>query len=220
MYFLIDLENVGIEGLRGVEYLNSNDKLTIFYSNAIKQCENRYLDKIMESGCEFDTCKLMRTGKNGLDFYIACSIGQYFGAGNPAEVTIVSKDRGFQAVRDYWQVDKDEKYTVHIAHNIEKGILATSDGSDRYNKARHAEERVDLEVFQARYEERMHFQNVLREIFAGTEFDGKTEEIKQLLDGYKVAENKKIIYLDSLHRFGRKRGLDIYNKIKPMLKQA
>ena len=36
MYFLIDLENVGIEGLRGVEYLDSDDKLTIFYSNAIK----------------------------------------------------------------------------------------------------------------------------------------------------------------------------------------
>ena len=44
MYFLIDFENVKSDGLRGVDYLEESDYLTIFFSNAARSCENRYLD--------------------------------------------------------------------------------------------------------------------------------------------------------------------------------
>ena len=71
MYFLVDFENVRSNGLRGAEYLNENDYLTLFFSRVAHSCENRYLEEIEQSGCTFDTCKLVKTGKNGLDFYIA-----------------------------------------------------------------------------------------------------------------------------------------------------
>lgn len=32
-------------------------------------------------------------------------------------------------------------------------------------------------------------------------------------------DSKKIIYLSSLHRFGRKQGLEIYDRLKPVLYQ-
>ena len=41
-------------------------------------------------------------------------------------------------------------------------------------------------------------------------------EIQDLVEN---GENKKIIYLSSLHRFGRKQGLEIYDRSKPMLYQ-
>ena len=70
MYFLVDFENVRSGGLRGVDYLDNSDYLTIFFSNAAHSCENRYLEDIERSGCHFDTCKLKNTGKNGLDFSV------------------------------------------------------------------------------------------------------------------------------------------------------
>lgn len=79
MYFLVDFENVRSGGLRGVDYLEESDYLTIFFSNAAHSCENRYLEEIEKSGCYFDTCKLKNPGKNGLDFYIATRVGEFYG---------------------------------------------------------------------------------------------------------------------------------------------
>ena len=58
MYFLVDFENVHSEGLRGVEFLQKGDYLTLFYSKAANVCEQRYLKQILNSGCTFDTCNL------------------------------------------------------------------------------------------------------------------------------------------------------------------
>ena len=104
MYFLVDFENVKSNGLRGADYLDKNDYLTLFFSAAAHSCEKRYLEAIEQSGCAFDTCKLVKTGKNGLDFYIATRIGEFYGNGHDDRVAIISKDQGFHAVRDYWDV--------------------------------------------------------------------------------------------------------------------
>lgn len=107
MYFLVDFENVHSEGLRGVEFLKKSDSLTLFFSQAAHVCESRYLKEIVDSGCSFDTCKLARTGKNGLDFYIATRVGEFYGAGiKTTQVAIISKDQGYRAVRDYWNANQ------------------------------------------------------------------------------------------------------------------
>lgn len=49
MYFLVDFENVHSEGLRGVEFLQKDDYLTLFYSKAANVCEQRYLKQILNS---------------------------------------------------------------------------------------------------------------------------------------------------------------------------
>lgn len=41
MYLLVDFENVRSGGLRGVDYLEEGDYLTIFFSDAACKCENR-----------------------------------------------------------------------------------------------------------------------------------------------------------------------------------
>lgn len=46
MYFLIDFENVRSNGLRGVDLLEPNDYVTLFFSSAAHSCENRYLEEI------------------------------------------------------------------------------------------------------------------------------------------------------------------------------
>ena len=60
MYFLIDFENTGSSGLKGVEYLTEEDRICIFFSQCCGKIENGLLRRIMESRCEIDGVKLAR----------------------------------------------------------------------------------------------------------------------------------------------------------------
>lgn len=71
-------------------------------------------------------------------------------------------------------------------------------------------------MFQARYEERMRLQEILRQIFCGTDYASKMPEIQNMME---TAKTPKVVYLDSLHRFGKRQGLEIYRRIKPVLHQ-
>lgn len=216
MYFLVDFENVRSGGLRGTDYLEDSDYLTIFFSNAAHSCENRYLEEIERSGCHFDTCKLKNIGKNGLDFYIATRVGEFYGTGHKDKVAIISKDKGYKAVRDYWDVRLPSNNKIIISPSIERSLIASNDNSDRVKRLKNQLSGVDIEVFQARYEERMRLKEILRQIFSETDYDSKMPEIQDMMETTKAP---KTIYLNSLHRFGKKQGLEIYRRIKPVLYQ-
>ena len=94
MLFLIDYENVGRAGMRGSEFLNPQDHVIVFYSEVQKNAERRSLENIVSSGCVFEICKLYRTGKNALDFYIVSRLGQLIGGGYEGISVIVSQDCG------------------------------------------------------------------------------------------------------------------------------
>ena len=53
---------------------------------------------------------------------------------------------------------------------------------------------------------------MLQKLFEGTEYEGMTEDICNLIEGKE--KTSKAIYLNCLHLFGRTGGLAIYNKIK------
>lgn len=216
MYFLVDFENVRSGGLRGVDYLEDSDYLTIFFSNAAHSCENRYLEDIERSGCHFDTCKLKNRGKNGLDFYIASRVGEFYGTGHKDRIAIISNDQGYKAVRDYWDVRLPANHKIIISPSVERSLIASNDNSDRVKRLKNQLSGIDIDVFQARYEERMRLQKILRQIFDETDYASKMLEIQDMME---TAKAPKIIYLNSLHRFGRKQGLEIYRRIKPVLYQ-
>lgn len=216
MYFLIDFENVRSNGLRGADLLDKNDYVTLFFSSAAHSCENRYLEEIEQSGCTFDTCKLVKTGKNGLDFYIATRVGEFYGNGHNDRVAIISKDQGFCAVRDYWDVRLPSNKKMILSPTIEKSLIASNENSERVKSLKSKLNSVDIDVFRAKYEERKRLQEVLKQLFGTTAFVDKLDEIQELVEN---GDSKKIIYLSSLHRFGRKQGLEIYDRLKPVLYQ-
>lgn len=216
MYFLVDFENVRSDGLRGADYLEDSDYVTIFFSNAAHSCENRYLEDIERSGCHFDTCKLKNTGKNGLDFYIATRVGEFYGIGHKDRVAIISKDQGYKAVRDYWDERLPANNKIIISPSIERSLIASNDNSDRVKRLKNQLSGIDIDVFQARYEERMRLREVLRQIFGKTDYASRMPEIQDMME---KAKAPKIIYLNSLRRFGKKQGLEIYRQIKPVLYQ-
>lgn len=212
MLFLIDYENVGNAGMKGCDYLDARDHVVVFYSDSRKNMERRVLEELTASGCVFEVCKLCNTGKNALDFYIASRLGELIGAGYGGISAVISNDGGFTAVRDYWEKRAVPRRRVLLASSIEDGIVNGNENNDRTGELRHLRERLSIGGFHAAHMERMRIRGVLQKLFQGTEYESRTQEIQNMIEGKE--KNAKIIYLSSLHLFGRKCGLEIYQRIK------
>ena len=90
---LVDYENVyASNGLKGVEYLRDTDTLYIFYSQCCGKIRYDHMEAIESSGCDFRTYKLVKTGKNALDFYIASECGAICQKGE-TQIAIISNDK-------------------------------------------------------------------------------------------------------------------------------
>ena len=101
-HFYIDYENVQSSSpLCGVEGLNSDDEVFIFYSNAARTINKYYWNKFVGSPCKKRFYKLEKPSKNALDFCIAVQLGTIFAEKGRREAAIISNDNGYQAAIDY-----------------------------------------------------------------------------------------------------------------------
>ncbi len=211
MYFLIDYENVRNLGMRGSEYLLPSDHVIIFYSVGVPSMELRHLNNIRSSGCEFEVCELFMKRKNGLDFYIATKVGEIFGAERCKHAVIVSNDSGFQALRDFWQERSKTAHRVVISESIEHGIVSVNEVSERADLIRTNRKPENIGHFYAFLQEEIRRQNALRDAFEGSEYEARLQEIGDVL---KTQTSLKLMYLESLRRFGRKGGQEVYQRLK------
>ena len=215
---MVDYENVlGTNGLKGVEYLTSKDVLYIFYSQCCGKIRAEYMEAIQNSNCDFFIYKLTNTGKNALDFYIASQVGECCGKLQEAQIAIISNDKGFKAVVDFWSLKKDGqgKHVVVTAPTVERGIMVLNDASEKerrsflINKSR----MLDLGQEHAKYLQKKEFRQKLENILSETEYGAMLEQILELLDEDKPIP-RKTLYTGSLHSFGRKNGTKIYHLLK------
>jgi hypothetical protein len=211
MYFLVDYENVRNNGLRGTEYLTAADNVIIFYSAAALTMEQRHLINIQKSGCGFEIYKLVHARKNALDFYIATKVGELFGANCCRTAVLVTNDTGFNAIREFWQGPSGTKNRIVLAESIEHGIVTAGENSERARTIRAYRQTVDIGKAYAAYQEDIKRKQRLQEAFDGTAFVDRLNEID---DVFKGGKSPKVIYLDSLRRFGLKDGLQIYRILK------
>lgn len=105
--FLIDYENVGLQGLVGISKLKSADELIIFYSGDISVVSD-ILIAYEERGVKISYECLPAVGKNALDFMISVRVGYECRARGKKEIHIVSKDNGFKSAFAYaMKLNKD-----------------------------------------------------------------------------------------------------------------
>lgn len=211
---MVDMENTGNQGLQGAEYLTAEDYVILFFSHSCRKIERGKLQDIMNSGCGMKICPLQNPGKNALDFYIASGIGEVYGTGYGGIIVIVSSDKGFQAVQDYWRCHAACPRKIILRKNIEQGILASNENSERRKAIQRKLQEIDLETEYRKQEERRRIRKELEEKFADTEYADMIEQIAMMVEGKK--ENK-VLYLDSLKQFGRKKGVEIYHRIKQVV---
>ena len=214
-HFMIDLENTRSKGLQGAEYLTADDCVTIFYSQTCMKLEKGKLQQIIDAGSALDIRRLQRTGKNALDFYIASRIGELFGSGYTGIVAIVSNDKGYNAVQDYWSCCVKPVRKVLLQPNIEQCIGCSNESSDRKKLIQGRLQEVNLETEYRLYGERLKMRRALEEIFSDTAYRNLIGQIFGVVEGRKEHEPRGL-YLDTIKRFGREDGLEIYRRIKPV----
>lgn len=213
----IDYENVvSSNGLKGVEYLTSTDSLRIFYSQACCKIKSEYLDEINKSGCSFEICKLLHTGKNHLDFYIATEVGIVSQQG-ATQILIVSKDKGFQAIADYFKV-KNTNVNIFIAPNIENGLILLNAPEDAKRSEFLADKTksLDLATEYAKIEERSAMKNKISTVFSDAQYETFVPRIIDSIDDYQKKTLKEL-YCTLLHDYGRTNGIEIYRILKNIL---
>lgn len=216
---LVDYENVwGAHGLKGVEYLEAEDILYIFYSQCCGRIRAEYMDAIRRTECDFRIYKLANTGKNALDFYIASECGVLSQSGE-SQIVIVSNDKGFKAVADFFKLKKGAgRANVVIASNIENGLTAlnTADNAARRQELQDRSRMLDIAVEHARYTERNAMKNRLKTAFLGTEYEHMLSQIFAYAEDNQDAAPKQL-YTGSLHMFGRRSGTAIYQILKTVV---
>lgn len=216
---LVDYENVSTtDGLKGVEYLNENDTLIIFYSQCCEKIRAEYVEMIENSQCEFRTCKLARTGKNALDFYIAVECG-ILGMQGEKQISIISKDKGFSAVADFFRIqDELDGVTVRVASNVENALMALNTPEDEGRKRLIKEKTrtLSIDAEQARIAEYRTFVEKITKAFEGTEYEKQTDKIIQFIEGRDV-KTPRVLYTGSMHEFGREDGRAIYQVLKQVV---
>lgn len=216
---LVDYENVCMtSGLKGVEYLNEKDTLIIFYSQCCEKIRSEYMEAIEVSGCAFKIRKLVKTGKNALDFYIASECGCVSKSGE-TQIAIISKDKGFAAVSDYFHTNSEiNNVLVVIASDVENALMSLNAPEDVARRMRLKEmaKSLDIAVEHARIQERRAFKSRIFQAFAGTEYEERVDEIWDYMEQSGDCL-PRVLYTGALHRFGREDGCEIYRRLRGVI---
>lgn len=216
---LVDYENVSTtDGLKGVEYLNENDTIIIFYSQCCEKIRAEYIDMIEKSQCKFKTYKLAKTGKNALDFYIAVECG-ILGVQGEKQISIISKDKGFGAVSDFFRIQEElDGVIVRVASNVENALVALNTPEDEVRKQRIKENTrtLSIDAEQARITEHRAFVEKITKAFEGTEYEKQTDKIIRFIEE-RDTKTPRLLYTGSMHEFGREDGRAIYQVLKQVV---
>jgi len=104
--FLVDYENVGPDGLKGIDSLSQNDEVTVFYSFKSTNLTWDLHEKINRSKAKFILKKVHVGHKDALDFQLSSYAGYLLSKlKENDEVVIISNDKGYDNVIRFW---KDE----------------------------------------------------------------------------------------------------------------
>lgn len=101
--YLVDFENVKSKGLTGIDSLDENDKVIIFYSENSDTISFEMHQKVLLSRAQIQYLKVNVGGKNALDFQLATLLGYLVGRDEYSHIFVISNDKGFDFLHDFWQ---------------------------------------------------------------------------------------------------------------------
>ncbi len=215
MHFLIDLENVHNEGLKGCRFLKPYDTIEFFYSDSTRKVDSYRLEQIEQSGCDVKFYKLKSQGKNALDFYIVSRLGQLAAADKDEEIAIISQDSGFQSCIEYYDCFSDKTYPVIVAGNMKTAITRTKHPTckERRQELAQSPDLTDLDTFkEIIYQKQTHLEKKVADMVSGTKYASRADDICGLIDS--ASTSKRHIYLGALRMFGREDGLGLYHMLQ------
>ena len=185
--FLIDYENVNVDGFNGLLNCTENDQIKVFYTKGAETLTFGLHRRLSESKSKIDYFKVENGSKNALDFQLSSYLG-YLIANNPNEkYYIVSKDKGYEILTVFWQ-----KYK-----NLNSQVTLVSDLSLKNDQ-----------------EEKKKLNSSIQSVLSDSSFKDLQNDIFIIIEKYKT---KQGIYNALVKNYEQKKGSDIYKKIKPLL---
>ena len=112
--FLVDMENV--HKLTNINKLTANDKLILFYSDNTPPMPMDTIRAIVNTNVSLDLKRVHLGVKSALDFQLSSYLGYLLATYPDAKFIIVSKDKGFEVVRNFWM--NENKTNVKLQQNI------------------------------------------------------------------------------------------------------
>ena len=141
MIILVDFENTHASGFQGVEYLDENDTLVVYYSDENSAVSKGVVDDLKAKNVHVRMVKLLKQHSNALDMYIASTTGMFLDTGD--KICIVSKDKGYAAVRDFWHSLRGAE--ILLGETIEECFLHSVANDDpRIRRAKERSQKVLL----------------------------------------------------------------------------
>lgn len=100
--FLVDTENVASAWQPLLDTLKDKNLILLFYTEYTSVLNLCIVDKILQFPNQVKTIICKRCGKNSLDFQLVSYLGYLIQENPYAEYIMVSNDKGFCAVSDFW----------------------------------------------------------------------------------------------------------------------
>lgn len=178
--YLVDFENVNGDGLTGIEQLKAEDCVTIFYSKNAATISFEVHQALNNTKAQIEYMKVESGTKNALDFQLVSFLGYLMAEDKYKKYYIVTKDKGYKAVADFWA---ETHKPVSLVANLEKVTVEEENDEIRSAISSAVSERKDQDLvikFVGKYKTKMGLNNALQK-----EFDSKRGgEIYKLLKPY------------------------------------
>ena len=105
-FYLVDYENVHESGLVGLNKLDKNAEVHIFYSKNANKLNFDLLNKILKTSATIVTTKIEATTKNALDFILTFCAAELSLKHPDSEIYIVSKDQGYDCLSQFTEIHR------------------------------------------------------------------------------------------------------------------
>jgi DNA helicase TIP49 (TBP-interacting protein) len=205
-YYLVDYENVGADGIKDFDGVAQGDTFVIFYSENRKNITIDIMEHIASKKLQFKSFKVETGTKNALDFQLSSYLGYLIGAGaiEDSEFYIVSNDKGFDCLCNYWSNIgvKVRRRLLHEENVSEPEVQAMPKPLTKKAKKSKVEN-INLAT--------------LEEIKAYLSDEDEPEEVLAIFNQYKsgqaICNGLSKRYKDT------KRASAVYKKLKPLLKE-
>lgn len=207
-YYLVDMENVGLQGLCGLNMPGADSAVVIFLSNSAHVATEEIQADILASKAEIDTFFCSVTGKNALDFEVAAYFGAILEREDVERISIISNDGGYRSLEDYAKKVR-KKVTVYQGKTILEAFVTAQhvSGPKMYKKGKP----VDFKHVMEALKKKREFEEPIRSGLSGLL---EESEIESALSIYQNADSPRGKYLELMKSFGRAKGTEIYRVIR------
>ncbi len=113
--YLVDYENVNADSFMGLEQLDDDDIVVVFYSERCNKLPFSLHNRIIASKKQIEYMEAQNGSKNSLDFQLATYLGYLVAKNKECGYVIVSCDSGFNALINFW---KKENVSIARARNL------------------------------------------------------------------------------------------------------